>query len=240
MNFHHQSSHTHQGEKNTRTGRMNNMLIVMFGMIIPCYILIGISEARLKVGFYNKMCPDAESIVGGFVRGAAEFDPQVPAFLLRLHFHDCFVQGCDGSVLIDNGPISEKLAPAHQGLKGFGVIEGAKALLELMCPGVVSCADIVAIAARDAVAISFGPIYKVETGRRDGFVSNITLADKMPDFRDSIQLLKQKFFEKGLDDKDLVVLSGTLLFIFISISLAVYNNVWIGYIYIPCRSSDHV
>ncbi|XP_022012733.2 peroxidase 43 [Helianthus annuus] len=184
------------------------MLIVMFGMIIPGYILTGISEARLKVGFYNKMCPDAESIVGGFVRSATEFDPRVPAFLLRLHFHDCFVQGCDGSVLIANGPISEKLAPAHQGLKGFDVIEGAKALLELMCPGVVSCADIVAIAARDAVAISSGPIYKVETGRRDGFISNKTLADKMPDFRDSIQLLKHKFFEKGLDDKDLVVLSG--------------------------------
>ncbi|KAJ0641157.1 putative peroxidase [Helianthus annuus] len=190
---------------------MNNMLIVMFGMIIPGYILTGISEARLKVGFYNKMCPDAESIVGGFVRSATEFDPRVPAFLLRLHFHDCFVQGCDGSVLIDNGPISEKLAPAHQGLKGFDVIEGAKALLELMCPGVVSCADIVAIAARDAVAISSGPIYKVETGRRDGFISNKTLADKMPDFRDSIQLLKHKFFEKGLGDKDLVVLSDQVI-----------------------------
>ncbi|KAM0025514.1 putative peroxidase [Helianthus debilis subsp. tardiflorus] len=198
---------------------MNNMLIVMFGMIISCYILIGISEARLKIGFYDKTCPDAESIVGGFVRDAAEFDPRVPAFLLRLHFHDCFVQGCDGSILIDNGPISEKEAPAHQGLKGFDVIEDAKAQLEFVCPGVVSCADIVAIAARDAVAFSFGPIYKVETGRRDGFVSNKTLADKMPDFRDSIQLLKRKFFEKGLNDKDLVVLSGTLLFYSFSISL---------------------
>ncbi|KAJ0743904.1 putative peroxidase [Helianthus annuus] len=193
---------------------MNNMLIVMFGMIISCYILIGISEARLKIGFYNKTCPDAESIVGGFVRDAAEFDPRVPAFLLRLHFHDCFVQGCDGSILIDNGPISEKEAPGHQGLQGFNVIEDAKAQLEFVCPGVVSCADIVAIAARDAVAFSFGPIYKVETGRRDGFVSNKALADKMPDFRDSIQLLKRKFFEKGLNDKDLVVLSGTLLFFF--------------------------
>ncbi|MFS7978939.1 putative peroxidase [Helianthus anomalus] len=190
---------------------MTNMLIVMFGMIISCYILIGISEARLTIGFYDKTCPDAESIVGGFVRDATEFNPQVPAFLLRLHFHDCFVQGCDGSILIDNGPISEKEAPAHQGLRGFDVIEDAKAQLEFVCPGVVSCADIVAIAARDAVAFSFGPIYKVETGRRDGFVSNKTLADKMPDFRDSIQLLKRKFFEKGLNDKDLVVLSDLVI-----------------------------
>ncbi|CAI9287114.1 unnamed protein product [Lactuca saligna] len=180
---------------------MKNMIIVMF-------IIFGISEARLKVGFYRKTCPDAESIVGGFVRDAAEFNPQIPAFMLRLHFHDCFVQGCDGSILIDNGPISEKLAVGHQGVKGFDVIENAKAQLEFVCPGVVSCADIVAIAARDAVAFSFGPIYEVETGRKDGFVSNISLADNMPDFRDSIHLLKKKFFDKGLTEKDLVVLTG--------------------------------
>lgn len=57
---------------------------------------------------------------------------------------------------------------------------------------------------------TFGPFYEVETGRKDGFVSNVSLADNMPDFRDSIQLLKQKFFDKGLNEKDLVVLSGTL------------------------------
>lgn len=61
-------------------------------MIIVMFIIFGISEARLKVGFYRKTCPDAESIVGGFVRDAAEFNPQIPAFMLRLHFHDCFVQ----------------------------------------------------------------------------------------------------------------------------------------------------
>nr|XP_043623235.1 peroxidase 43-like [Erigeron canadensis] len=187
---------------------MNNMLITMLAMIISCYKIVGISEARLRVGFYSQTCPNAESIVGGFVRDAARFNPQIPAFLLRLHFHDCFVQGCDGSILIDNGPTSEKQAFGHQGVKGFDVIENAKAQLEFVCPGVVSCADIVAIAARDAVAFSLGPVYEVETGRRDGFVSNISLANKMPDFRDSIQLLKQKFFDKGLNDKDLVVLSG--------------------------------
>ncbi|XP_024979047.1 peroxidase 43-like [Cynara cardunculus var. scolymus] len=180
-------------------------VIIMFAMMIS---VMGISEGRLKVGFYRNTCPDAEAIVGDFVRDAARFNPQVPAFLLRLHFHDCFVQGCDGSILIDNGAISEKLAVGHQGVKGFDVIENAKAELEFVCPGVVSCADIVAIAARDAVAFSFGPVYEVETGRRDGFVSNLTLANRMPDSRDSIQLLKQKFFEKRLNVKDLVLLSG--------------------------------
>ncbi|KAJ1410621.1 Plant peroxidase [Sesbania bispinosa] len=75
------------------------------------------------------------------------------AILLRLHFHDCFVEGCDGSILIDNGPQSEKLEFAHQWVRGFGVIERAKAQLEASCPGVVSCADIVALAARDVIVM---------------------------------------------------------------------------------------
>lgn len=61
---------------------------------------------------------------------------------------------------------------------------------------------------------SNGPEYEVPTGRRDGQVSNIKLADEMPDVSDSIQQLKTKFFQKGLSEKDLVLLSGTLSFSF--------------------------
>lgn len=62
-------------------------------------------------------------------------------------------QGCDGSILIDNGENAERHAFGHQGVGGFEVIERAKAQVEAMCPGVVSCADIVALAARDAVVL---------------------------------------------------------------------------------------
>jgi len=62
-------------------------------------------------------------------------------------------QGCDGSILIDNGPQSERQAFGHQGVRGFDVIEKAKAQLEGSCPGVVSCADIVALAAREAIVM---------------------------------------------------------------------------------------
>ena len=59
------------------------------------------------------------------------------------------------------------------------------------------------------MAQTHGPSYEVQTGRRDGVVSNVSMADNMPDIGDSIQQLKSKFFGKGLSEKDLVVLSGT-------------------------------
>ncbi|PWA80413.1 peroxidase superfamily protein [Artemisia annua] len=181
---------------------------MMLVMIILFKFLIVFTEAQLKVGFYNKVCPAAETVVANVVKDATKSDPQTPAFMLRLHFHDCFVEGCDGSILIDNGVNSERAANGHQGVLGYDVIENAKAQLESMCPSVVSCADIVAMAARDAVALSHGPVYQVETGRKDGLVSRIELAARMPDVQDSIQILKQKFIEKGLNDKDLVILSA--------------------------------
>lgn len=55
-----------------------------------------------------------------------------------------------------------------------------------------------------------GPSYEVPTGRRDGVVSNISLADGMPDINDSTKKLKAKFLNKGLTEKDLVLLSGIL------------------------------
>lgn len=60
------------------------------------------------------------------------------------------MQGCDASVLI-SGASSERSAPQNFGLRGFEVIDDAKSQLEAVCPGVVSCADILALAARDAV-----------------------------------------------------------------------------------------
>ncbi|GFY85447.1 peroxidase superfamily protein [Actinidia rufa] len=173
------------------------------------YLLLGVSEAKLKVGFYSQTCPNAESIVTSVVKESKATNSKTPAWLLRLHFHDCFVEGCDGSILINNGDLDiERIAMAHQGLRGFEEINKAKSKLETECPGVVSCADIVALAARDAVVLSKGHNYQVETGRRDGLVSRNSLVDDFPDVNDPIQLLKSKFRNKGLSKKELVLLSG--------------------------------
>lgn len=105
-----------------------------------------------RVGFYSRSCPRVESIVRSTVQTHFRSDPTVAPNLLRMHFHDCFVQGCDGSILL-NGSSSEKTSIANQNLIGYDVIDDAKTQLEAACPGVVSCADILALATRDAVVL---------------------------------------------------------------------------------------
>ena len=106
----------------------------------------------LRVGFYSRSCPKAESIVRSTVQTHFNSNPSIAPGLLRMHFHDCFVQGCDASILID-GPNTEKTARPNLNLRGFEVIDDAKARLEAACPGVVSCADILTLATRDAVVL---------------------------------------------------------------------------------------
>ena len=53
-----------------------------------------------------------------------------------------------------------------------------------------------------------GPSFQVPTGRRDGLSSNLRDADVLPDGADSIQVLRTKFAASGLNDRDLVLLTG--------------------------------
>jgi len=105
-----------------------------------------------RVGFYSSTCSQAESIVKSTVTSHVNSDSSLAPGLLRMHFHDCFVQGCDASVLVA-GSGTEKTAFPNLGLRGFEVIDDAKTKLEAACPGVVSCADILALAARDSVVL---------------------------------------------------------------------------------------
>ncbi|KAK6241394.1 hypothetical protein SCA6_006783 [Theobroma cacao] len=160
-----------------------------------------------RVGFYSASCPRAESIVTSTVQSHFRSNPAIAPGLLRMHFHDCFVQGCDGSILID-GPNTEKTAPPNSLLRGYEVINDAKTQIEAVCPGVVSCADILALAARDSVVLTNGASWLVPTGRRDGRVSQASDASNLPGFTESIDSQKRKFAAFGLNTQDLVTLVG--------------------------------
>ncbi|KAK3146028.1 hypothetical protein QOZ80_3BG0260590 [Eleusine coracana subsp. coracana] len=130
--------------------------------------------------------------------------------MIRLHFHDCFVRGCDGSVLIDSTPgkPSEKDAPPNLTLRMLEVIDDIKAAVEKACPGVVSCADIVALAARDASAMAGRVRYELPTGRRDGTVSRADEAH-LPSPLASFAEALSAFRHIGLSLLDLTALLGS-------------------------------
>ncbi|KAH9765526.1 peroxidase [Citrus sinensis] len=184
-----------------------------FFLISLVALLLGACRGGgLGKNFYKETCPEAEDIVQKIIWKNVALNSTLPAKFLRMHFHDCFVRGCDASVLIDStaSNSAEKDSIPNQTVGGFDVIEEVKTELEKKCPGIVSCADIVALAARDSVSFQFEkPLWEVLTGRRDGRISLVSEANSQipaPSF--NFSRLKQSFASKGLTVHDLVVLSG--------------------------------
>ncbi|XP_062101892.1 peroxidase 64-like [Humulus lupulus] len=164
----------------------------------------------LDWNYYAKTCPNVDSIVTNAVKAAVSRDKTIPATLLRMHFHDCFIRGCDGSVLLDSkgNNKAEKDATPNLSLHGFFVIDNAKKAVEKACPGVVSCADILAMAARDAVVLSGGPNWYVPKGRKDGRISRASETSTLPSPAFNLAQLQQSFGQRGLSLEDLAALSG--------------------------------
>ncbi|CAI0547046.1 unnamed protein product [Linum tenue] len=173
-------------------------------------LTIPASRAVLDSHYYDQTCPQAEAIISQTVRNASIYDPKVPARLLRMFFHDCFIRGCDASILLDTTPgnQAEKDGPPNVSVRSFYVIDDAKAKLEMACPQMVSCADVIAIAARDVVAMSGGPSWNVLKGRKDGTVSKASDTINLPAPSFNVSQLIQSFAKRGLGVKDLVALSG--------------------------------
>ncbi|KAJ3672231.1 hypothetical protein LUZ60_006952 [Juncus effusus] len=191
----------------TKVSKLVSCLI----FVMAIQVILPVSDA-LEIGYYKDTCPEAESIVRKIVSSFVYPYPGLGAGLIRMFFHDCFVRGCDASVLLDPSPSNpdpEKNAiPNNPSLRGFEVIDAVKDTLENVCPGVVSCADIIAFAARDATYILGGFSYDIPSGRYDGKVSIKSEANKLPAPFFNLDQLKASFAAVGLSTDDLVALSG--------------------------------
>ncbi|KAL9670381.1 hypothetical protein QQ045_007932 [Rhodiola kirilowii] len=129
-------------------------LILIFQLLVAASAF-ATTPCTLKVGFYEKSCPRLERIVKRTTEKFIQRDRTLAAPLLRMHFHDCFVRGCDASVLLNSTKTNqaEKDVIPNLSLRGFDVIDAVKDALEKECPDLVSCADILALVARDAVSL---------------------------------------------------------------------------------------
>ncbi|KAK9134418.1 hypothetical protein Syun_013748 [Stephania yunnanensis] len=198
-----------------------SLWVLLFSFLIPVSPLVDIKAQTpiniidgLSWTFYSSSCPQLETIIRDQLWQVFQEDYRQAAGLLRLHFHDCFVQGCDGSVLLDgsaSGP-SEKNAPPNLTLRpeGFVIIEDLRRRVHEACGPVVSCSDIVALAARDSVHLSGGPFYGIPLGRRDGlnFATTDQVLNDLPFPQAKVSDLLPFFLSRNLSITDMVALSG--------------------------------
>uniref|UniRef100_A0A803MMD7 Peroxidase n=2 Tax=Chenopodium quinoa TaxID=63459 RepID=A0A803MMD7_CHEQI len=140
--------------------------------------------------------------------------PTTAGAALRLFFHDCFVTGCDASTLITSTPFNSAERDAEINLSlpgdGFDVVVRAKAALELACPGVVSCTDILAVATRNLVKFVGGPYYSLLLGRKDGIVSKSSLVTPttLPKPKMTLDEMISIFAKQKFSVREMVALSG--------------------------------
>ncbi|XP_059463540.1 peroxidase 2-like [Corylus avellana] len=185
-------------------------------LCVRAFVLLALAAtafSQLSPNFYDNSCPHALSTIQSVVRTAIYKERRMGASLLRLHFHDCFVNGCDASILLDSTPTidSEKEAlPNNNSVRGFEVVDDIKSEVDQACGGpVVSCADILAVAARDSVVALGGQAWEVQLGRRDSTTASRTTANAdIPVPTMNLTQLIENFKNQGLDETDLVALSG--------------------------------
>ncbi|CAL9195378.1 unnamed protein product [Musa hybrid cultivar] len=186
----------------------NGFVVLCFLSLLACAAING----QLSPTFYSSTCPNLQSIVRSGMTQAVNREQRLGASILRLFFHDCFVNGCDGSILLDDTATftGEKNAmPNANSVRGFEVIDTIKSSVEAACPTTVSCADILALAARDGVVLLGGPTWTVPLGRRDATTASQSAANSnLPGPGFSLSQLISSFANKNLNARDMTALSG--------------------------------
>jgi peroxidase len=181
--------------------------------LLPSLTLLPLTEPKLSLNYYDKSCPKFSQIIEQVITDKQLNTPSTASATLRLFFHDCMVGGCDASILISSNAFNKAERDADINLSlagdGFDLITRAKTALELECPRIVSCADILATATRDLITMVGGPNYPIRLGRKDSFVSKVEHVDgniarpTMP-----LSQIISIFASKKLSTQEMVVLVG--------------------------------
>lgn len=152
------------------------------------------------------MWPIVESAVLGEIA--------IAAGLLRIFFHDCFPQGCDASLLLKGANSELDLAPnLTLQPRALQLIEDVRVKVHAACGATVSCADIIALATRDAVFVAGESevfyFYDMPLGRFDSLApANSSAVFDLPRPSADANTLISSFATRNLQPIDLVALSG--------------------------------
>lgn len=195
-----------------RLSRSPNPFVLFFFLVVAAPA-ISAEVAFLRTDYYQKTCPDFSKIVREAVMAKQVQQPTTAAGTLRLFFHDCFLEGCDGSVLVATNSFNkaERDDDLNDSLPGdaFDIVNRIKTALELSCPGVVSCADILAQATRDLVTMVGGPYFNVKLGRKDGLESKAhKVRGNVPMANQTVRDIHGIFKKNGFSLREMVALSG--------------------------------
>ncbi|KAK1359918.1 Peroxidase [Heracleum sosnowskyi] len=193
------------------------VLVPLWSVCVGFWLILhpGLASGALSTNYYANVCPKVESIVREVVKTKIDQTFVTIPATLRLFFHDCIVQGCDASIMIQSREdnTAEKDHPDNLSLAGdgFDTVIKAKAAVDEVpgCKNKVSCADILAMATRDVISLSGGPSYRVELGRLDGLVStSSSVYGKIPKPNFNLDQLTSFFNALGLNRMDMIALSA--------------------------------
>ncbi|KAH0717038.1 hypothetical protein KY290_013591 [Solanum tuberosum] len=137
----------------------------------------------LVMDYYKRTCPQAEDIIKEQVNLLYKQQQNNAFSWLRNVFHNCFVESCDASLLLDS----------------------TREMLE--CHDVVSCTDIIVLSGRDGIVALGGPYIPLKTGRRDGRRSRADILEQhLPSHNESISVVLERFANIGINTPGAVAL----------------------------------
>ncbi|XP_048225739.1 peroxidase 21 [Ricinus communis] len=182
-----------------------------FFLLLPLLLQIHFGKSQLQLNYYTQSCPRAEEIIKQQVINLYNKHGNTAVSWVRNLFHDCIVKSCDASLLLEtvSGIESEKASSRSFGMRNFKYVNTIKQALETECPLTVSCADIVALSARDGIVMLGGPRIEMKTGRRDSKESYAAVLESfIPNHNDTMSLVLDRFQSVGIDAEGTVALLG--------------------------------